>query len=52
MKNFRVILCALVMAAVAGWLTGCATDGEVSPLPWNTPQNWEGPIPSNINQGR
>jgi len=39
------------LAAAAGWLTGCATD-DVSSLPWDQPQGWEGPFPSTINQGR
>jgi hypothetical protein len=52
MKNLRTVLCALILAAVAGWVGGCATDSDVSPLPWNTPQGWEGPLPSTINQGR
>jgi hypothetical protein len=52
MKNLRTILCALILAAAAGWLAGCATDSELSPNPWNQPQSWEGPLPSTINQGR
>ncbi len=54
MKKWRIILCALGLAAASLVLTGCATDNpdNVSSLPWNTPQNWEGPLPSSINQGR
>jgi hypothetical protein len=52
MKIWRTVLGALVLALAAGWLTGCATDSEVSSMPWNTPQSWEGPLPSTINQGR
>ncbi|HEX4122831.1 MAG TPA: hypothetical protein VH619_19625 [Verrucomicrobiae bacterium] len=54
MKILRIILCA-VFLALAGWtFTGCATDDSqnVSSIPWNTPQDWEGALPSNINQGR
>ncbi len=52
MKLLRAMLCALVLAAAVGFLAGCATDSDVSPLPWDTPQGWEGPLPSTINQGR
>jgi len=54
MKKLRTVLCALVLVAAAGWLAGCATDEDagLSPNPWNTPQGWEGPLPSSINQGR
>ncbi|HEV7925180.1 MAG TPA: hypothetical protein VGR14_07495 [Verrucomicrobiae bacterium] len=52
MKKLRTFCCALVLAAVAGWLAGCASDGDLSPMPWDTPQGWEGPLPSTINQGR
>jgi len=52
MKVLRTVLCALVLAAAAGWLSGCATDADVSPLPWDSPTGWEGPLPSTINQGR
>ncbi|HUD49310.1 MAG TPA: hypothetical protein VMR33_20950 [Candidatus Baltobacteraceae bacterium] len=50
MKILRLSLCALFLALAAG----CATDNSdnVSSLPWNTPQDWEGPLPSSINQGR
>jgi hypothetical protein len=53
MKHLRVILSALLLIAAAGWLSGCATDEDagLSPNPWNQPQGWEGPLPSNINQG-
>jgi hypothetical protein len=51
MKKLRTILGALLLAAAAAWITGCATDTD-STMPWNTPQNWEGPLPSNINEGR
>jgi type IV pilus biogenesis protein CpaD/CtpE len=55
MKNtLRTILLALLMAGAAGLLAGCATDDpdNMDAKPWNLPQNWEGPMPSNINQGR
>ncbi|HWD17884.1 MAG TPA: hypothetical protein VHB20_01285 [Verrucomicrobiae bacterium] len=55
MKIWRVFFCALFLAAAALALSGCATDNNpenVSSLPWNAPQNWEGPLPSSINQGR
>ena len=55
MKNIlRTILLALLVASAAGLLSGCATDDpdNMSTIPWNTPQNWEGPMPSNMNQGR
>jgi hypothetical protein len=54
MKILRITLCALFLA-LAGWgLTGCATDegDSTSAIPWNTPQSWEGALPSSINQGR
>jgi hypothetical protein len=52
MKNLRVMAYALILAVAAGWLAGCATDSDVSTLPWDQPQGWEGPLPSTINQGR
>ena len=54
MKHWRVIFCALLLAGAGLFLVGCATDNpdNVSSLPWNQPQDWEGPLPSNINQGR
>jgi hypothetical protein len=52
MKKMRAFLCALVLAGAAGWLAGCATDSDVSALPWDRPTGWEGPLPSTINQGR
>jgi type IV pilus biogenesis protein CpaD/CtpE len=52
MKVLHTILCVLFLAAAAGLLAGCATDNSDSSIPWNTPQDWEGPMPSTINQGR
>jgi hypothetical protein len=54
MKTLRLSLCALFLALAAGCFTGCATDDSenVSSIPWDTPQSWEGPLPSTINQGR
>jgi hypothetical protein len=53
MKILRISLSALFLAVAAGCLTGCATDdSNVSQIPWDTPQAWEGPLPSTINQGR
>ena len=55
MKNIlRTLLFSLLLAGAAGFLSGCATDdpSNVDTKPWNLPQNWEGPMPSNINQGR
>ena len=54
MKNWRTLICALLLGAAAVALTGCASDNpdNVSSLPWNQPQDWEGPMPSTINQGR
>ncbi|MGA2557814.1 MAG: hypothetical protein ABSG04_16210, partial [Verrucomicrobiota bacterium] len=55
MKNIlRAILFALLLAGATGFLSGCATDDpeNVDTKPWNLPQNWEGPMPSTINQGR
>jgi len=55
MKNIlRTILFALLVAGATGLLAGCATDDpdNIDTKPWNTPQSWEGPMPSNMNQGR
>jgi type IV pilus biogenesis protein CpaD/CtpE len=54
MKLLRTMLLAIVLGTAAGWLGGCASDDpdDVSQTPWNKPQNWEGPMPSTINQGR
>jgi hypothetical protein len=45
---------ALFVAGAAGMLAGCATDDSdnLSRLPQDPPQHWEGSLPSNINQGR
>jgi type IV pilus biogenesis protein CpaD/CtpE len=55
MKNIlRTILIALLLAAATGLLSSCATDdpSNIDTKPWNLPQDWEGPFPSNMNQGR
>lgn len=53
MKVLRAILCLLFVTSAAGLLAGCATDEEsTSSVPWNTPPDWTGPLPSNINNGR
>jgi hypothetical protein len=54
MKILRIVFCAFLFAITAEILTGCATDGQddISSTPWNQPANWEGPLPSTINQGR
>jgi len=54
MKSWRLILSVLLLAGAGLALTGCQTDNpdNVSSLPWNQPQDWEGPLPSTINQGR
>jgi len=52
MKILRTVLCALALAMAGGWLTGCATDSDMSSTPWDRPTGWEGPLPSTINQGR
>jgi type IV pilus biogenesis protein CpaD/CtpE len=55
MKNtLRTILFALLLAGATGLLSSCATNDpdNVDTKPWNTPANWEGPMPSNMNQGR
>jgi hypothetical protein len=55
MKNLlRIFLFALVAVGAAGGLAGCATDDSqgYSTIPWDKSQSWEGPMPSNINQGR
>jgi len=52
-KNMlRKVLFALLLAGVTGLLAGCVTDQPPDPKPWLPPQNWEGPMPSNMNQGR
>jgi len=42
MKASRVLLLLLLFGAVLG--AGCATttDNDVSTIPWNRPENWEG----------
>jgi hypothetical protein len=55
MKNtLRIFLFALLLAGATGLLSSCATDdpNNASAKPWNQAQPWEGPFPSNINQGR
>ena len=55
MKTIRGIFICLLLVCAAGLLGGCATDDQdsnISPMPWNQPQGWEGPMPSTLNQGR
>jgi hypothetical protein len=55
MKLLRPFLCALLFALTSGLLAGCATtdsSDNLSSTPWNQPADWEGPLPSTINQGR
>jgi hypothetical protein len=55
MKKFvRTVFFALFLASAAGLLNGCATDDsrDLSSMPWDKAQSWEGPMPSNMNQGR
>ena len=55
MKTIRGIFVCLLLVSGAGLLGGCATDdpdSNISQLPWNQPQDWEGPMPSTLNQGR
>jgi hypothetical protein len=55
MKNFlRMALFFLLLAGATGLFSGCATDdpSNIDPKPWVGPQNWEGPLPSDMNQGR
>lgn len=54
MKLLRAIVCLLFFATAAGLLSGCATDNadNTTAVPWNTPPDWAGPLPSNINAGR
>jgi hypothetical protein len=55
MKNIlRTVLLALLLAGATGLLSSCATDDpdSMDTKPWNAPQGWEGPFPSNMNQGR
>ena len=44
MKMFRSILLMAVMLAGLALVSGCATtnDDNVSSIPWNRPQSWEG----------
>ena len=44
MKAFRTILLMAVMVAGVALVSGCATtnDDNVSSIPWNRPQSWEG----------
>jgi hypothetical protein len=50
----RKALFALFLAGAAGLLSSCATDdpNDLSTMPWDKRQNWEGAMPSNMNQGR
>jgi hypothetical protein len=55
MKTLRGILIWLFLVLGAGLIGGCATDdpdSNISRMPWNQPQGWEGPMPSTLNQGR
>lgn len=44
MKAFRIILLVATMAAGLALVSGCATsnDDNVSSIPWDRPQQWEG----------
>jgi hypothetical protein len=54
MKILRTVFCAFLFVIAAEILSSCATDNpdNISSTPWNQPADWEGPMPSTINQGR
>jgi hypothetical protein len=54
MKHLRTVFCVFLFVVIAQIFVGCATDNadNVSQVPWNQPANWEGPLPTTINQGR
>jgi hypothetical protein len=54
MKILRTVFCAFLFVIAVEIFTGCATDNpdNASATPWNQPADWEGPLPSTINQGR
>jgi hypothetical protein len=55
-KLLRSLLAAVVLAAIAAGMTGCATDeaDNLSEKPWNSPGDFggNGMLPSTINEGR
>ncbi len=50
----RKVLLMVFIAGATGLLTGCGTDdpNNLSTMPWDKAAPWEGPLPSNMNQGR
>jgi hypothetical protein len=55
MKILRGLFISLLLVSAAALMGGCATDdpdSNISQMPWNKPQGWEGPMPSTLNQGR
>ncbi len=45
MNAIRIVFLRALLAAGAVFLSGCATtqqDSNVSSIPWNRPQDWEG----------
>jgi len=51
----RSILALLALCSAAIFLGGCVSDETAenrSSQPWNSPQNWEGGLPNDINRGR
>jgi hypothetical protein len=49
--NLRNLLLLIGLSMSFG-LTGCATNDELSPRPWNAPKNWENGLPSQMMEGR
>jgi hypothetical protein len=53
LKMKRVVWCVLLLAAglILFGITGCATDepDNASVRPWNSPQDWEGGLPVDMN---
>ena len=52
--DFRTVFLALLLAASALVVAGCETSDpdNLSSMPWNQPKDWEGAMPSSINNGR
>jgi hypothetical protein len=48
----RLIAILFLLAGVLLFISGCATEDELSARPWNSPKNWENGLPSQMMEGR
>lgn len=55
MLSIRLIASAVILAAIALFLSGCATADDpdnLSERPWNAPKTWETSLPTQMLEER